>query len=204
MTTKYGFLEVRDQLLKDVKGAYPTRWEDFRSAKVLGEDVFGSPKPHPNAVLNLFVVQGVTFAVPFAAYRASIGGYSALMGDKPGAALPGHTLTATVHGMHVLSSMAAHAARRVAYGGDLRVCSSRACVLRVGNSPIKPRLEAMEKIYDTMVAPRKGGVLTSPSLGHLLCTKCIKSVEAAHATWGSFCWGKLALVFNISNGWDDL
>ena len=206
MTTKYGFSDVRDQLLKDLKGAYPTRWQDFRNARILGEGVFGSPKPHPNAVLNLFVAQNVAFAIPFAAYRASIGGFSVLMGEKPGAVLPGYTLTATVHGMHNLRSMAAHSARKIAYGGDLRVCPDGAvCVLRISNNPIKPRLEAMEKIYDAMVAQREGGILAPPSLGHLLCTTCAKYVQEAHASWGSFCWGKLALVFNISHeSGDDL
>ena len=54
MTTKYGFSRVRDQLVQDLKGAYPTKWEAYQAAEVLGEDVFGSPKPHPNAVLNLW------------------------------------------------------------------------------------------------------------------------------------------------------
>ncbi|KAF9646044.1 hypothetical protein BDM02DRAFT_319686 [Thelephora ganbajun] len=122
MTTKYGFFHVREQLIKDLKSAYPTKWEDFRTAKVLGEDIFGSPKPHPNAVLNLFEAQNVRFAIPFAAYRASVGGFSALISDKPGTVLPRHTLATTIHGMHVLRSMASHTARVVTYGGKLWVC----------------------------------------------------------------------------------
>ena len=55
MTTKYGFIDVREQLIEDLRSAYPTEWEDFKAAKVLGEDVFGLPRPHPNAVLNLFL-----------------------------------------------------------------------------------------------------------------------------------------------------
>jgi hypothetical protein len=88
----------------------------FPKRKVVGEDVFGSPKPHPNAVLNLFMAQNVKFAIPFAAYRASIGGFAALMSDKPGTVLPRHTLATTIHGMHLLRSMASGAARVVAYG----------------------------------------------------------------------------------------
>jgi hypothetical protein len=88
MTTKYGFSDVRDQLIKDVKGAYPTRWEAYQVAEILGEDVFGSPKPHPKAVLNLFGEQKVRFALPFAGYRASLGDFSTLMNDKPGTILP--------------------------------------------------------------------------------------------------------------------
>ena len=102
MTTKYGFSSVRDQLVEDLRGAYPTKWEDFQGAKVLGEDVFGSPKPHPNAVLKLFEVGSIRFAIPFAAYRAAIGGFSVLMSDKPGTVLPRRTLATTVYGVHVL------------------------------------------------------------------------------------------------------
>ena len=53
MTAKYGFSGIREALVQDLKGAYPTKWEDFETAKVLGEDVFGSPRPHPNAVLKV-------------------------------------------------------------------------------------------------------------------------------------------------------
>ena len=88
MVTKYGFSDVREQLVDDLKNAYPTKWEDFQTAKVLGEDVFGSPKPHPNAVLNLFLEQKIKLALPFTTYRASIGGFSALVSDEPSAVLP--------------------------------------------------------------------------------------------------------------------
>lgn len=90
--TKYGFSGVRYQLLEGIKGVYPTKWKVFRIVNVLGEDVSGSPKPHPNAVLNLFEAQNVRFAIPFAAYRAPAGGFSSLMSDKPGTVLPRRTL----------------------------------------------------------------------------------------------------------------
>jgi len=72
MTTKYGLSAVREGLVEDLKAAYPTKWEDFETAKDLGEDAFGSPKPHPNAILNLFLEQRIEFALPFAAYRAGL------------------------------------------------------------------------------------------------------------------------------------
>jgi hypothetical protein len=61
--------------LSKTSGAHtPTKWEAYQAAEVLGEDVFGSPTPHPNSVLNLFAEQGIKFALPFAAYRAVLGG----------------------------------------------------------------------------------------------------------------------------------
>ena len=204
MTTKYGLSNVRDQLIKDLEGAYPTKWEDFQNAKVLGEEVFGSPKPHPNAVLDLFEAQNLKFAIPFAAYRAATGGFVALMSDKPGTALLRHTLATTMYGMHLLRLMAVHAARTVAYGRDLWVCPDKTCVLGVDTSPIKPRMEAVGKIYDAMVDQREGGVLSPPGLGHLLCAKCVERVTTTHTAYGSACWDWLASVFSVSDVWDNL
>lgn len=146
MTTIYGFSDIRDQLIKDLNSAYPTRWEDFRTAKVLGEDVFGPPKPHPNAVLNLFEAQNVGFAIPFAAYRASIGGFSALMSDKPGTVLPHRTLAITIHGMHAIRSLTSRAARVATCGEDSGKCRDKRCVLDTEIHPIKEWMKALEKI----------------------------------------------------------
>ena len=76
LATKYGFSDVRDGLVGDLKSSYPAKWEDFRATEVLGEDIFGSHKPHPNAILNLFLEQKITFGLPFAAYRAGRAGFS--------------------------------------------------------------------------------------------------------------------------------
>jgi hypothetical protein len=200
MTTKYGISNVRDQLVKDLEGAYPTKWEEFQSGKVLGEDVFRSPKPHPNAVLNLFEAQNLKFAIPFAAYRASIGGFQSLVSDKPGTVLPRRTLATVIYGMHILQSMAAHTARMVAYRGDLWVCGDKACVLAVGTSPIKPRMEAVGKLYEAMIDESKGGALSPPRLGNLLCQTCAKRVEGIHAAHGSAYWERLGIVFGASGG----
>jgi len=204
MTTKYGFSDVRDQLLEDLRGGYPTKWEDFQTAKVLGEEIFGSPKPHPNTVLNLFEAQNVGFAIPFAAYRASIGGFSSLMSDKPGTVLPRHTLATTIYGTHLIQILASHSARAIAYGGYLRVCPDEICVLSVGINPTEKRAEALEKIYRSLLDKREGGMLTPPSLGHLLCVKCTKTIDPTHAPWVSICWKKFTQVFSGSNSWDEL
>ena len=203
MTTKYGFSDVRDQLIEDLKGAYPTTWEEFRSAKVLGEGVFGPSKPHPNAVLDLFEAQNVRFAIPFAAYRVSIGGFQALINDKPGMALSRRSLASAVQGMHVLSISASNVARMVAYQGYLRVCPDEACTLNVGVNPVEERIEALEKVYWAMIDKREGGLLSPPSLNDL-CSNCAKHAEASHAKWGSIFWESLPPVFNISRGWSDL
>ena len=204
MATKYGFSSVRDQLVEDLRVAYPTKWEDFQGAKVLGEDVFGSPKPHPNAVLNLFEVVNVRVAIPFAAYRASIGGVSALMSDKPGTVLPLSTLANAIHGMHVLRSSASDAARVTVYREYPRVCPDKGCTLNVEISLAEERMVAMEKIYSAVIGQREEGLLSLPALEHVLCAKCAKRLEVAYATWGSAVWKQLAPVFCVSRCWDDL
>jgi hypothetical protein len=124
MTAKYGFSDVREQLVEDLKSAYPTKWEAYQAAEVLGEDVFGSPKPHPNSVLNLFTEQRIKFALPFAAYRAALGGFSSLTSDKPGTVLPRLTLASTIYGMERIRGRLASLRIRL-YAISARWCAPR-------------------------------------------------------------------------------
>ena len=196
MVTKYDLFDVLDQLLKNLKGAYPTRWKDFEAATILGEGIFGSPKPHPNAVLNLFEEQGVRFAIPFAAYRVSLGGFPAIMGDKPGRVLPRHTLASTIYGMEKIRSLMTQAAHAIAYEENLlSVCSDTACVLNVSVKHVERRMEALMKLHDALIGEREGGVLSTPSLKYLACATCTKAVQASHAKWRSRCWEKLRGCF---------
>ena len=205
MTTKYGFSRVRDQLVQDLKGAYPTKWEAYQAAEVLGEDVFGSPKPHPNAVLNLFVAQDVKFAIPFAAYRASLGGLSALMSDKPGTVLPRHILASTIHGRGEILRVMTQAVYTIAHKEKLSsVCPDKACVLNVGIKPMERRIEAVTKLHDVMIGERNGGVLNSPSFGDLTCAKCTKEIEGSHASWRSRCWELLPVTFSVAKCWGEM
>ena len=137
MTTKYGFSDVREQLVDVVNGGYPTKWEGLGTAKVLGEDIFGIPKPHPNAVLNLFTEQNVKSALPFAAYRAALGGYSSLVSDKPGTVLPRLTLAPAIYGMEVIRGGLARLAHLTVCDMSLEGCRDGACPVNVGFGPPK-------------------------------------------------------------------
>ena len=205
MTTKYGFSHVRDQLLKDLKSAYPTKWEAYQVTDVLGEDTFGSPKPHPNAVLNLFVTQNVKFAIPFAAYRASLGGFPALMSDAAGTVLPRHILASTIHGKGEILRVMAQAACTIAHKEKLSsVCPDKACVLNVGIKPMERRMEAVTKLHDAMISGRNGCALSSPSLEGLTCARCTKEIEGSHAAWRSRCWDLLPAAFSVAKCWDEV
>ena len=202
MATKYGFSDLREQLVEELKGAYPTKWKDFEAAGVLGEDVFGSPKPHPNAVLNLFVAQNIKFAIPFAYYRASTGGLSALMSDQPGTVLPRHTLANAIYGMGVLQRMMPTTARTIAFVMNLVVCTERTCILSAGVAPKERRIEALGRLSDVMYGEGQDGVLNVPSLVGVTCLRCTKPLEAWQAECRSACWEKLPTAFAVAEPWD--
>jgi len=200
MTTKYGFTDVRDQLTKDLKDAYPTEWERYQTVGVLGEDVFGSPKPNPNAVLGLFEAQNVRFAIPLAAYRASLGGFSSLMSDESGVVLSRRILASTIYSMERTRELMIRAAHAIAYKEKLlSVCPDGVqCVLNVGIRPMGRRMEALKKLYDAMIGERGGGVLSSPSLGDLTCAKCTREIETSHSAWRRVCWEVLLATFSAT------
>ena len=180
MATKYGFSDVHEQLVEDLKGAYPTEWDDYEAARVLGEDVFGSPRPHPNAVLNLFLEQKINFALPFAAYRATLGGFPSLVSDRPDTVLPRPTLASTIHGIERIRRVMVQVSHSTVYNGNLRVCPRSACILNVDLNPIERRMEALNKVFGIMVDNSNGDILSPLSLGDLVCVDCTKPLEDAH------------------------
>ena len=180
MAAKYGFSDVREALAEDLKGAYPTKWEELEAARILGEDIFGSPKPHPNAVLNLFLEHDIKFALPFAAYRAGLGGPSALVGDKPGTVLPRTLLASIIHGMGAMRRVTILAAHRIAYTRNLGRCAGEECVLNVGVGSTDQRMEALEEIFDVLVGGSDGDMLSSLPFGALFCSNCATRLGGVH------------------------
>ena len=202
MTTKYGFPDIHEALVEDLKGAYPTKWEDFETARILGEDIFGSPKPHQNAVLSLFLEQRVRFALPFAAYRAGLGGPSALSSEMPGTVLPRSTLASIIHGMGAMRGVMTYTAQTIAYTWDLGACPERACVLSVGINPTNRRMEALKKISDAILKESKGDMLSSLTLGGVLCEDCARRLENIHrGCRKEFIWARLPSLLGLE-GWE--
>jgi len=180
MTTKYGFSDIREGLVEDLKDAYPAKWEDFEAAKVLGEEMFGPAKPHPNAVLKLFLEQGIKLALPFAAYRAGLGGPSALASEGPSTVLPRLTLASIVHGIGGMRRAMTHVAQNIAYTWDLGGCPESACVLNVDTNLTKRRMEALEKISNVLVKNSEGDILSSLRFGNPFCADCAKRLKNIH------------------------
>lgn len=171
MTTKYGLSVVREGLVEDLKATSPTKWGDFETAKVLGEDTLGSPKPHPNAILDLFLEQRIKFALPFAAYRAGPCGPSALSDDKPGTALPRLILVSIIYGMGEIRRAMTHVAHGFSYVENLRMCPQMSCVL-YGINSTERKVEAPGKVSDVIVKRSDGDMLLPLSLGNLSCADC--------------------------------
>jgi len=205
MTTKYGFSDVHGQLLESIKSAYPTKWEGSRTAKVLGEDVFGIPKPHPNAVLNLFTEQGIKFALPFAAYRAGMAGFSSLTSDKPGTVLPRLALASTMHGMETIRGGLAKLAYSVVCNISLENCRNVECAVNKDINLPDKRMEMLNQIYDVMVKEGKGDVL-SPDLllGHIVCVRCAKTPEHVYHLWCTMIWQELPWIFRVGKNWEEM
>ena len=178
MTTKYGFPDIREALVEALKGAYPTKWEDFETAKVLGEDVFSSPEPHPNAVLNLFLEQRVKFALPFAAYRAGLGGPFALASEKPGATLPRLTLASIIHGTGVMRRAMMYAMQTPVFTWDPEVCDGGTCVMIF--TPHTKQMETLKKIFGVIVKKSEDDLLSPLSFENLLCVGCERPLVSAH------------------------
>jgi hypothetical protein len=202
MTTKYDFSDVREQLVDGIKSAYPTKWEGPGTGTILGEDIFGSPKPHPNAVLNLLAEQNVKFALPYAAYRAALGGFSSLISDKPGTVLPRLTLASTVYGMEVIRGGLAQVAHSIVCNMSLEGCPDTACAVNIGTNPPERRMEGLNKIYNAMIKEGKADMLFSLSLGNIVCANCLKTPEAALQLWCKMIWEKLPRMFGVGTSWE--
>ena len=200
MTTKYGFPDIYEALVEELRGAYPAQWEDFEKAQVLGEDIFGEPKPHPNAVLNLFLEQRIKWASPFAAYRAGLGTPSSLASDEPDTILPRPTLASIIHGMGEIRRVTTVAAHGIVYVGNPGACLEEVCALNTGINRTEQRLEVLNKIYNVMIERNEGDMLSPPPLRNLVCVDCAKRLETIHLNWRKrFFWIRLPRLLGWSN-----
>jgi len=129
MTTSYKIDNVREQILEDLRDAYPKTFETYEKSVTLGERVFGSPKPHPNAVLQLFETCNVAFALPFAYYRACTAGTLSLTSVEPALRLPPRVLAAAVVGQSRLKARELQVVRQFLFGRPAKKfsCSGWLC-----------------------------------------------------------------------------
>ena len=198
MATKYGFSNIREQLVHSLKGAYPTKWEEYQAAGILGEDIFGSPKPHPNAVLNLFLQQNVRFAIPLAAYRATVGGFSSLISEEPGSMLPRLTLASTVYGMEAMHGGVAELAKSMVINMMEGECLDKKCASEQGAGELNG-------FCDVVVRGLRGsGIFSSLPLGNIVCADCAKIAGQVHISWCAAVWENLPRIFMVGKSWEEI
>ena len=199
---------LQAQLLETIRDAYPENFEGLDSSKVLGENVFDAPKPHPNAVLNLFVQQKVTSALPMAYYMAARRGSDSLMDTRlpTSATLSGQMLRSAIRGLIALREMELKETHRIVFtikdASNGVGCSSTDCPSRSS----KRLSDEHQRTFDRITGPAVGGtrilqVLSASEftedMESKFCQLCADKMEVAHAEVRRKVWTALPGVFGL-------
>jgi len=202
---------LRARLLETIRGAYPETFEGLDPSKALGENVFDAPKPHPNAVLNFFVQQKVTSALPMAYYMAVQRGLDSLMDTRlpSSATLSGQTLRSAMRGLMALREMELKETHRIVFAINTNraVCSSTDCPSRSLRGPSDAgTVEAHQRAFDRMIGSIAGGtrilqVLSASEFEEdpepKFCRVCVEKMQVAHAEVRKKAWAALPEVFGL-------
>ena len=204
---------LRTRLLKTVRDAYPETFEGLDPSKVLGENVFAGAKPHPNTVLNLFVQQTVTSALPMAYYMAARRGLDSLMDTRlpSSATLSGQTLRLAIRGLIALREMELKETHQIVFATkdtiDLMCCSSAECLSRSSKRTLDwGNGRAHQRIFDQITGSVDGGtrilqVLSAAEFAggpeSRFCQVCAEKMQAAHADVRRKAWAALPEVFGL-------
>ena len=141
-------------MLDVVRDAYPETFEGLGPSKPLGESIFSGPTPHPNEVLNLFIQQKLTSALPMAYYMAARRGVGSLMDRSlpQSATLSPDILQSAITGFIALREVELQETHRLIFEPkDSRSCSASKCPSRTATSPAA--LDAYLKVFSHIVGP---------------------------------------------------
>ena len=206
ITAKYEIPAVQSRLLDVVRDAYPETFEGLAPSKPLGEIVFSGPT-HPNEVLNLFVQQKLTSALPMAYYMAARRGLDSLMDRRlpASARLPPEILQVAIKGLLTLREMELKETYRLICGSKgTRSCSQSNCPSHNATSPGVS--EAHQKVVDRIADSAHPGMklLQVLSLREVcggdclgFCESCVEGWEVGHAEVRKNAWGVLPDVFGL-------
>ena len=213
VSANYEMPNLRVRLLEAIRGAYPENFEGLDPSKTLGENVFDGPKPHPNAVLNLFVQQNVTSALPMAYYMAARRGLDSLMDTRlpTSATLSGQTLVSAIRGLMALLGMELKETHRIVFtikDASNRVgCSSTDCPSRHSKGPLGEEIiGAYQRTFDRITGSTDGGtrilqVLSANEFAEdaepKFCQVCAEKIQAAHGEVRKKAWAALPRVFGL-------
>jgi len=213
ITVKYEMPAVRSQVLEVVRDAYPETFEGLKPSKPLGESVFSGPTPHPNQVLNLFVQQNLTSALPMAYYMATRRGPRSLM-DRHlprNAALSPEILQSAITGLMALREMELNETHDLIFESNgAHPCPASNCPSR---SPTGPAASAAyRKVFNCTVGSSQLGtkVLQVPEfyedsggelqcVGPGICSGCVGRWESGHAELRKKTWAALPGVFGLKS-----
>ena len=213
ITTKYELPAVRSQLLEVICDAYPETFEGLTPSKPLGESVFSGPTPHPNEVLNLFIQQNLTPALPMAYYMAARRGMDSLMDEclPQSATLSPKILRSVIRGFMKLREMERDEVHHFIFElNGSHPCPTSNCPSRTPTGPAAS--DAYRKVFNYIVGPSELGtkVLEVPKFYHDLdgelrcvgpgiCSRCVERWECGHADLRRKAWAMLPDVFGLRN-----
>ena len=214
ITAKYEMPAVRSQILEVIRDAYPGTFEGLEPSKPLGESVFSGQTPHPNEVLNLFVQQKRTLALPMAYYMAIRRGPNSLMDRRlpRNAILSPGILRSAITGLMMLREVELNGTHHLIFGPKgSRPCSTPSCPSRAPTSPAA--LEAYQTVFDRVAGSSQFGtkVLQVPEfykvyngegggvecVGPGICRNCLERWELGHAELRKKAWAMLSDAFGI-------
>jgi len=198
---------IRSQVLDVVRGAYPGTFEGLGPSKPLGESIFSGPTPHPNEVLNLFVQQKLTTALPMAYYMATRRGLGSLMDRRlpPNATLPPEILQSASEGLMELREVELNETHDLIFGPQ---CSASNCPSRTPTGPAGST--ACRDVFKHIAGSSRSGtkVLEVPEfyedrgdgvqcIGPGICSGCVERWECGHAELRKSAWAMLPDAFGL-------
>ena len=208
---KYEVPAARSQLLEVVRDAYPETFEGLAASKSLGENAFSGPTPHPNEVLDLFVQQNLTSALPMAYYMAAQRGLGSLMDKRlpRDVTLSPEILQSAIGGLMALREVEHNETRRLIFEPKgTRPCSVPNCPSRTPTGPTA--LGTYQKVFGRIVDSSQQGtkVLQVPKfyedcegdtqcVGPGICSSCVERWECGHAELRKKAWAMLLGVFGL-------
>jgi len=202
---------VRSKILEVVRDAYPETFEGLGPSKPLGERVFSGRTPHPNEVLNLFVQQKLTSALPMAYYMAIRRGLGSLMNKhlSRNATLSPEILQSAMGGLMALREMEFNETHYlILEPKSSHPCSASNCPSRTPTSPAA--LAAHRTVLDRIVGSSQLGtrLLEVPEfyedrggklqcVGPGICSGCVARWEDGHVELRRKAWAMLPGVFGL-------
>jgi hypothetical protein len=207
MTTSYKIDNVREQFLGDLRDAYPKTFEAYEQSGTLGESVFGTPKPHPNAVLKLFETCNVAFALPFAYYRACTAGTLALTSVEPKLRLPPRVLAAAVVGQSRLKARELQIVRQFLFDRPAKKISCTGWFCPGSHETNHKRLgltSPYERLFNSISSQSSEvdmavSILETRVLAdEAFCTRCLERFNACLKGTREEIWASLPRMFGLS------